>query len=242
MGIGIVLLFWAVVGTILAGIGMLVLGGATAFFTRRVVKGRRTAIVAAGLFPFACLAWAGALFVFQAFVNEAILHRDPGLGDSWHCPLPNGYALMMIDVTDQGWVYNPKTQAVAGGVGEQEDAVAGVRMVQVAGQYIVGGSDSQSFQHLEQNKNDVDSYFLLDTRTGKRTTVKTYDELRQVASQVGIQLDLRPINSVYSRYRFTWFEVFIGFLLCVPPLLTAWLLFKWIVRLRGTQETSPQPA
>lgn len=241
MGIGVVLLFWAVVGTILAGIGMMFLGRATAFLTRKVVKGRRTVIAVARLFPFACLAWAGALFVFQAFVNEEMLQRDPGLGDSWHCPLPNGYELMMIDVTDQGWVYNPKTQDPGGGVGEQEDAVAGVRMVQVAGKYIVGGSDSQSVQHYGQNKEDVDSYFLLDTQTGKRTTLKTHDELRQLAAQVGIDLDLKPIARVYYRYRFTWFDLFVGFLLCVPPLLGAWLLFKWIARLRRAQETSSAP-
>jgi hypothetical protein len=242
MGIGIVLLFWAVAGTILAAMGMLALGGATALFTRGVVRGRRTVIIVAGLFPFACLAWAGALFMFQAFVNEGVLHRDPGLGDTWHCPLPNGYALMMIDVTDQGWVYNPKTQAVAGGVGEQEDAASGVRLVQVTGRFILGASDSQSFQHLGQSRDDVDSYFLLDTQTGKRTTFSTYDALHAAARQLGIQLELEPINSVYSRYRFTWFDVFIGFVLCAPPLLAALLLIRWIARLRGTLATSPQPA
>src|SRR5271157_5520257 len=159
MGIGIVLLLWAVVGTFLAGLGMLVLGGAAAFFTRGVTAGRWKAILVVSLFPFACLAWAGALFGFQAIVNEGVLQRDPGLGDAWHCPLPNGYALLMIDLTDQGWVYNPKTQP-GGGVGEQEDAVAGVRIVQVAGRYILGGSDSQAFQYSGQERTQVDSYFL----------------------------------------------------------------------------------
>jgi len=150
MGIGFVLLIWAVAGTILAGIGALLFGGLTSVLTRKVTRGRRRVIIAAGLLPFACLIWAGALFVFQALVNEGVLHRDPGLGDTWHCPLPNGYALMMIDVTDQGWVYNPKTQP-GDGVVEQDDAVAGVRIVQIAGRYIAGGSDTRSFQHSGQN-------------------------------------------------------------------------------------------
>src|SRR5579872_2218365 len=137
MGIGFVLLLWAVAGTILAGLGAVILGGATAFFTRRVNKGRRRAVSAAILFPFACLAWAGAVFVVQAIVNESVLHRDPGLGDTWHCPLPNGYMITMIDVTDQGWVYSPKTQGPDGALAEQEDAIAGVRMLQVAGRYIL---------------------------------------------------------------------------------------------------------
>lgn len=68
------------------------------------------------------------VFGFQAIVNEIVLHRDPGLGDTWHCPLPNGYALLMIDVMDHGWVYNPKTQP-GDSVTEREDSVAGVRKV-----------------------------------------------------------------------------------------------------------------
>ncbi len=45
--------------------------------------------------------------MFQEVINETVHHRDAGLGDTWRCPLPNGYALMMIDVTDQGWVPTP---------------------------------------------------------------------------------------------------------------------------------------
>jgi predicted PurR-regulated permease PerM len=102
MGIGIVLLFWAVIGTILAGVAAVVLGVATAWLTRRVQHWRRTAILAAAVLPFLCLAWAGAVFFFQAIVNETLFHRDPGLGDAWHTPLPNGYSLLMIDETDHG--------------------------------------------------------------------------------------------------------------------------------------------
>src|SRR5580692_4593570 len=112
MGIGIVLLLWAVVGTVVAAIGAVTLGWITAVLTRRIANNRRKVIVAASLFPLVCLGWGGAMFVFQAVVNEGLLHRDLGLGDTWHAPLPNGYQIMMIDVTDQGWVYNPKTNRV----------------------------------------------------------------------------------------------------------------------------------
>ena len=90
MGLGFVLVIWAVVGTILAGIGLIVFGGATSFFTRGVPNGRRKAIAVAGLFPFACLAWAAANFVFQAVVNEGFLHRDPGLGGHMALPTADG--------------------------------------------------------------------------------------------------------------------------------------------------------
>ena len=102
------------------------------------------------------------MFVFQAVVNEGLLHRDLGLGDTWHAPLPNGYQIMMIDVTDQGWVYNPKTQP-GSAVGEPADAVAGVRNLQVAGRYILGSADSKTFEHLGKDTNQVDTYFLMDT-------------------------------------------------------------------------------
>jgi hypothetical protein len=48
------------------------------------MNGRRTAIIAASLFLFICLGWGGAVFVFQAVINEALLLRDLGLGDTWH--------------------------------------------------------------------------------------------------------------------------------------------------------------
>lgn len=78
MGIGIVLLFWAVVGTILASIGAAILGSFTARFTNGSPK-RRRAILVTSAFPFLCLGWAGALFIFQAIINETVFHRDPGL-------------------------------------------------------------------------------------------------------------------------------------------------------------------
>ncbi len=102
---------------------------------------------------------------------------------------------MMIDVTDQGWVYDPKTQP-GSGVGEQEDAVAGVRKVQVAGRYILGGTDSKSSEHLGEENQNVDSFFILDTNAGRQTTFHTYDGLRSRAQELRINLTLEPIKTV----------------------------------------------
>jgi hypothetical protein len=234
MGLGIVLLFWAVGGTVVAAIGAATLGCGTALLTRGVTNGRRKVVIVASLFPLACLGWGGAMFVFQAVVNEGLSHRDVGLGDTWHAPLPNGYQIMMIDVTDQGWVYNPKTRP-GSGVGEREDAVAGVRNVQVAGRYILGATDSRAFEHLGKDINQVDAYFLLDTQLGKRTQFQTYDALRRSALEVGIEPNLQPINTVYSKFRFSWFDVSVGLLFCLPPVIGVLLLIRWIVRLRRTR-------
>lgn len=245
MGIGFVLLIWAVIGTVLAGFALLLCGGATAYFTRGVKEGRRKAIFLASVFPFLCLGYAGAIFIFQAAVNGLALDRDPGLGDDWHCPLPNGYALTMIDVTDYGWVYNPKTQGVGGGIGEQNDAVFGVRIVQVSGRYIFGGVDSKIPDDEGVPKTEgeqIDSYFFIDTQTGKRLDFKTYNDLRDVALKLGIQLNLLPIDDVYRRYRFTAFDIFAGFLLFAAPILAAVFFLRWIVKLRRNREDAPQLA
>ena len=169
-------------------------------------------------------------------VNESLLHRDAGLGDTWNCPLPNGYAITMIDVTDNGWVYNPKTQS-DGGLGEREDAVAGVRSVQVAGRYILGASDTHWFGKMEAHgDSDVNRYFLLDTRTNKRTDFASYDAMNRAASQIGIQPHLERIDAVYSRYRFTWFDVLVRYLLCIPPLIYAGLLARQVLKLRRARQ------
>ena len=241
MGIGIVLLLWAVVGMVLAGIGGGVLAAMAMYFTRDVGPDGRKAVIAAAAFPFICLGWAGVVFVFQALVNEEVLHRDPGLGDAAKCPLPNAYELLMIDEMDQGEIYNSGIPQVAGGVATQGDAVDGVRIMQVAGRFILGGADSRSFEHFD-GKGEVDSYFLLDTMTGKQQTFSTYEALRAAAVEQSVQLNLRPIAEVYSEYRYTWFDAFAGFLLCVPPLLMASLLVRWIIRLRRRKSAILQTA
>ncbi|HKN74720.1 MAG TPA: hypothetical protein VJW94_06060 [Candidatus Acidoferrum sp.] len=239
MGIGFVLLLWAVVGAILAGVGAVVLGGSTALLTRGVAQGRKRVILAASVFPFLCLGWAGIVFFFQAAVNEFVFHRDPGLGDTWQCPLPDGYALLMIDETEQGWVFNPKTQG-GDGVAEGEDSISGVRVLQLSGPYILGGRDSHAYQFASKDDN-IESYFLLDTKTGKHESFPAYEALRAKAQQLGINLNLERISAVYSRYRYTWFEAFVGLLVCGPPLLAALLLVRWIVRLRRARGLLLQP-
>ena len=234
MGIGFVLLLWAVAGVTAATVAATFLGTTAALLTRKAERGRRRAIAFAVLLPFACLVWAGGVFIFQAVVNETLLHRDLGMGDTWHAPLPNGYQILMIDITDQGTVYNPKTQLSDSGVSDQEDAISGVRNLQISGKYILGDVDSHSFEHSGRGSNEVDSYFLLDTATGKRTNFADYESLHRIASEHNIRLNLEPIDSVYSHYRFSWFDVFAGALFVLPPLGAFIGLVFWVSRIRRT--------
>lgn len=232
MGIGIVLWISAIAGTILACIGAVVLGAVTLFLTRRATKDRTLTFLASVAFPLCCVGWAALLFVFQALVNGT-MHRDPGLGDSWDCPLPNGYAITMIDVTDHGWVYNPKTMGA--GLSEQDDAVGGVVVVQVAERYILGGADSHEATHAGSDNGAVDSYFILDTQTGEKTSFSTMGDLRTSAQKLGINPNLQPIVAVYSNYRFTWFDVLVGALLVIP-LLSYFLVL--VFRIRHLRKTA----
>ena len=238
MGLVIVLAFWVTAALIAATLGAGVLGGVTAWLTRRSERGRHRAIVAAILLPFACFVWGGCVFVFQAVVNEGLLHRDLGMGDTWHAPLPNGYQILMIDVTDQGTVYNPKTQSSDSGVMDKEDAIPGVRKLQVSGSYILGDIDSHSFEHLGYQSDEVDSYFLLDTATGSRANFVDYSSLQRAAAEHKITPNLQPIYSVYSRYRFTWFDVFVGALFVLPQFAAFLALVLWVKRIRRTTITS----
>jgi hypothetical protein len=233
VGIGFVLVAAAIVGTVFAGLAAVVLGTITYLATRRVQRPRRTGTILAVIaFPFLALGWAATIFAFQAIVNETVLHRDAGAGDAWRCPLPNGYAILMIDQTDQGMVYNPKTQVVGGGgvaIGQHHvDAVAGVRKLQIAGKYILGGDDSKAFDAPPGTRDHIDEYFLLDTQNRTRADFPSYDSLSAAVAPLGIRLNIKTI----AQHRFTWFELFAGVLFVVPPLLAAVLLLLWILGLR----------
>jgi hypothetical protein len=237
MGLLFVLAFWGFVGTVGACITAVFLRGLIAKLTReehgapyKVTRDRTLKV--AMLLPFACLVWAGAVFVFQAFINATYLHRDIGVGDSSYCPFPNGYAIIMIDVDDQGTVYDPKTQLSDDSVADKEDAVSGVRSLQVAGVYIFGAADSKYSEHFAQNNPASDRYFILDTRTGSRTDFTTEAALRDSASKLGISLNLEPIGKVYSRYRFTWFDIAVVLLLVLPPAVALALVARSIFRRR----------
>jgi hypothetical protein len=165
-------------------------------------------------------------------INAEVFHRDPGLGDSWETPLPNGFALMMIDTTDQGTVYNPKTQGSEGSVGESSDAVFGVRQLQVSKNFIFGARDSGYFGRIGQESKFVDSYFELDTNKGIHIDFKSLDELRQQAAHDGVSLNLRAFESVFGDYRTTWFDYFAGVILLLVPTAGFLLLVRWVWRVR----------
>lgn len=232
MGIGVVLIVYAIGLMFAASGGAVILGLAVRFITKPGSPSRRRAIVAAVIFPFGCVAYAGGWFVTYAVINVEVFHRDPGLGDSWETPLPNGYALMMIDTTDQGTVYNPKTQPGGGSIVGRDDAVFGVRQLQVSKDLIFGARDSGYFGRIGQESTFVDSYFELNTAKKTHTEFKSLKELRQQAAKEDVTLNLREFQSVFGDYRTTWFDYLAGLILLLVPTAAFFLLAGWIWKIR----------
>ncbi|HTH52493.1 MAG TPA: hypothetical protein VL495_01000 [Edaphobacter sp.] len=233
MGIGVVLIFYAIALTIAAAISAVVLGVVSYLMTKHSGTKWKRAVLASIVFPFVCVAFAGGWFVVYSVVNYEVFHRDPMLGDTWETPLPNGYALMMIDTTDQGTVYNPKTQSGDGSVVGREDAVFGVRLLQVSDGLVFGARDSGYFGRIGQESKFIDSYFELDTLKNKQVEFNSLEELQRRAAGEGVTLKLREFQSVFADYRTTWFDYSAGAILLLVPMIGFIGLARWIWKQRA---------
>lgn len=157
--------------------------------------------------------------------------------------MPNGYAIEMIDVTDRGFVFNPRTQKISGIVAASDDALADVCVLQAAGRYILGGAPCQTDEDPgPEGHGKVLSYFVLDTATGTHTDFPTFDALRAAAAPLKLQIHLEPIDVVYGRYRFTWFDALAAALMFGVPLLCASMLFRHVLRIRKSADMHAEPA
>lgn len=213
MGIGIVLLFWLFAGSFAAATGSVLLAGGTLILTRKGQPGRGRAIFLSAALPFIGLCWWGAVFVFQATVNVVVFHRDVGIGDTWETPLPNGYILTMIDVTEHGWV----SKNTEGEMGPP------ISQLQVTGRYILG-----RYEDIKLPR----PYFILDTLTNGWRDFADFEALRTAARAVGIQPALEPIDNVYGRYRTGWFDYLTLFLFGGYPIGA---LIFWVKSVRNVR-------
>jgi len=231
MGIGLVLIFWGVVGLVGATLASFVLPIVVSQFSRGTGNELRRLVFALCVFPFACVFWAGAAFVFYGTVNMLAFHRDPGIGDGLGTPLPNGVLLESIDVFDRCSLHKNDPAAEDAYMGEP--LVSDVRALQLAGQYILGRV--QRGTAPEGAPDSVEFYFVLDTKTSDQAKYQTLIDLRSAADKLHVQLALEPFYDVYTRYtryRFTWFDGLGAILIFGVPLAGACLLFRRAVRIR----------
>lgn len=231
MGTGIVLLFWAVAGTVAAGLGSAVLGIATSILAR----GRTRLILLASLLPFASLFWAGAVFVFQACVNAAFLSRDCGIGETFSCPLPNGYQLHMIDVPDWAGIYPPTPSGHNSLLASGTPVVSNVRTMGIVGRHFFGGCSSR--KHGSTSEVEPDSFFILDSMTGHCDIFSDFRHFDSQATKMGLLTRMEPVATVYAKYRPSWFDLFALLLLVALPVSGFIMLARAILRARRL----PQP-
>lgn len=76
---------------------------------------------------------------------------------------------------------------------------------------------------------------LSNAHSNRQTRFQSYDEFRQKAREIGVEPNLQPIYSVYSRFRFSWFDILSGLLFLLFPVTGALLLIARIRRMRPTQ-------
>ena len=79
-------MIYAVGGAVAATVGCLLLRWVVSGFVSGSSRSRTLLIRAVTAFPFACLFWAGGVFIFSAAVNVVLLRRDVGIGDGFDCP------------------------------------------------------------------------------------------------------------------------------------------------------------
>ena len=127
-------------------------------------------------------------------------------------------------MSEGNFLYNPKTRNLNLGLTESRDALSDVCLLQLAGRYILGG--------INCDRGAASSYFLLDTGAGTRTDFRTHHALRSAARQMNIDVHLDPFDVVFYRYRFTWFDAAAAAGMFGIPLVCAWLIYRWVVRLR----------
>ena len=149
---------------------------------------------------------------------------------------------MMIDVTDEGTVYNPKTQGENGSVTNGGDTEFGVRQLQVSNNLIFGARDNGYFNRIGEtsNSSQVDTYFELDTKRSSRVEFKSLEELQRKAASDGIRLNLREFSSVFGDYRTTWFDYLAFAILLLVPGYAFLLLARWVWRMRVAQPARPR--
>jgi len=128
MGLGIVLLFWGIVGIVVATTAAAVLVAVVYLFDRRYGLVRPGWLLTAAAIPFASLGYVAAAFAVYAAYCEVVRDVDLGIGDSWRVPLGNGYRLVMIDTADQAFIESPTGLQLHFGltrIGTAGDVIAG---------------------------------------------------------------------------------------------------------------------
>jgi hypothetical protein len=208
MGLGFVLLFWGILGAVLAGLAAIALAGIVYLFDRRRGRVRRGWLLAAAALPFASLAYVAVGFVLYAAYCEVVRDVDLGIGDSWRVPLGSGYRLVMIDTPDQAFIEGPSGQQLH----------FGLKRLGVAGHVIAGEDEHGLFAIDGQRKTDL--------------AVGSESDLRAIFPTGAADSRLVAPGDFYDHHRWGLPDVVAAALMVVPPFVVFCTLALWFVRAR----------
>jgi hypothetical protein len=206
MGLGIVLLFWGIVGVILAGTAAGALAGMVYLFDRRSRRVRRGWLLTAVAMPVASLGYVGVGFVVYATYCEVVRDVDLGIGDSWRVPLGNGYRLVMIDTADQAFVEGPSGLQLH----------FGLKRIGTAGDVIAG--------------EDEHGLFVINGERHTDETIASESSLRGVFPAGSGEPQLVAPEDFYRHHRWGVPDLLAAVLIVVPPVLLLCALALRFVR------------
>jgi hypothetical protein len=184
MGIGFVLLVWAVVlgcAAVPFSVGLAIWRWRTQRCSRPNTSLLRP--IAAALLPFILLTYGGLAFIAYATWCETKRHVDAGIGDSWMVPVANNHFFCMIDVPEHGYL-------LKGGC-SGSPAVSNIVDLAEVGDQIIGRSD-------------LGGPFVLDTRSGEE---RFFPELEDAQKQIPTPATLQSANSFYINHRWGWLDL-----------------------------------
>lgn len=211
MGIGFVLLFWAILGVICATVAAVFLAGIVYLVSKRQGKVQFRWLLLFAAAPYVFLVYGAVAFVVYAVWCEDVRHVDPGIGDTWYLPVVNGYDLVMIDTPEQAYLQPPP---------REHASQLPLSQLQLTGRFIAGRDESE--------------FFLLDTITGSRIVCASEECLkREMASRRLGPLSLEKADDFYFSRRVTAADTYAVLIAAAfPTFAFAWLVVRFVRRRR----------
>jgi hypothetical protein len=233
MGPLFVILFWAIIGSVVGLLASVVLVAIVRRVTCHITAGRKRALTIARVLPFVGLGYLFVCVVLFSIWSSA-RGRDWGWGDTWDTPILGAYHLMMIDVTDRGTVYDSSDPRVArggsvSGSPADQDVLFGVRRLEIRPPFIIGAAAPAADTGFEENPPET-VFFRMDTRDRTRIDKKTLAELEQITGRT----TLKPVNNIYGSLRYTIIDLIPFIVFAILPIAAAWYLLRALSRLRAT--------
>lgn len=189
MPLGIVMMFWFVVGMVLAVPTACIFMLAAWLTGSRLSTGLRIArTVLAGLVPVWFVPYILGAFIAWTIFSALALGVGPRLGDDWYVPIQDGYELSIFNAMDWGEIN-----------GRSGIRVEYVREVVRAGSWLAGKSNPV----FEEDSEEEARYFMLDMSADSLSWYESKQDLEAAwgAAGLGPLPELQRSDYLYSTLR-----------------------------------------